>query len=191
MDALAGRLGVAARPVQGNWDRLLQTLATGRVDVVCNGYELTDSRLEDYLATRPYFVYQLQLMGRRGSSLRSWDDFREPQANGKPWRIGVLTNSVADRYAHEMAEFYALKAGRATIEVARRDSVVDSFHEVQNGQLDATLQDDVAARYFLGQQQYQGLRPVGPPQGGGYYTIYLNRKDRGAPRCDRSGTGRD
>ena len=51
-----------------------------------------------------------------------------PPPGGGPWRIGVLTNSVADRYLHEMAEFYKLRAGgETTIEVARRDSVVDAI----------------------------------------------------------------
>jgi polar amino acid transport system substrate-binding protein len=177
MDRLAARLGLTAQHDQENWDRLLSVLAAGRVDVVCNGFERTDDRLRDYIATRPYYVYQLQLLGRRDGRLDSWDDFRRPKPGGGRWRIGVLTNSVADRYLEEMARFYESIAGQPTLDVVKRDAVVDALREVENRQLDGTLQDDIAARFFLKQQDYRGLRQVGPPQGGGDYVIYLRKED--------------
>jgi polar amino acid transport system substrate-binding protein len=179
MARLAARLGVEARPDQENWDRLLGVLEAGRVRVVCNGFELTDERQARYLATRPYFVYQLQLVGKRGGRLRSWDDFRRPRPDGRPWRVAVLTNSVADRYVHEMSRFYQMLTGSetVTIEPVRRDSVVDAFRESQTGQVDATVQDDLAARFQLQQERYADLRPVGPPQSGGYYVLYLRKGD--------------
>ncbi len=177
MEGLGKRLGVSAEPDQTNWDRLLQVLGTGRIDVAVNGMEWTEDRAEQYLATRPYYVYQLQMMGLRGSSPRSWEDFRRPKPSGSRWRIGVLTNSVADRFMHEQAELFEGKHGSATVEVVRRDSVADALREVLNGQLDGTLQDDLAARYFFKQASYERLRPVGPPQGGGYYVMYVRRGD--------------
>ncbi len=177
MERLGQRLGVRARHNQESWDRLLQVLGTGRVDLVCNGFELTNERSSQYLATRPYFVYQLQLIGKRGAELDSWEDFRRLRGDGKRWRIAVLTNSVADRHVHEMAEFYEKVVGIQTIEPIRRDSVVDAIREVQDGRLDGTVQDDLAARFQLRQERYQDLRPVGPPQGGGYYVMYLRRGD--------------
>ena len=65
---------------QGQWDRLLQNLDAGLVDVVINGYEWTETRARDYLATLPYYVYQLQLMARRGGPVRSWDDLTKVAA---------------------------------------------------------------------------------------------------------------
>lgn len=175
MNALAEKLGARAEHRQGNWNQLLLVLETGRVDLVCNGYELTERRAREYLATRPYFVYQLQLMGQVGTELKGWDDFRRPRPDGRPYRIGVLTESVADQYIHEMARFYQMLGGEVTIQPERRDSVIDAMREVQNGQLDATLQDDIAARYYLGQDQYRDLQLIGPPQGGGYYVLYVRQ----------------
>ena len=43
MDRLAKDLGVASEFSQGQWDKLLQLLDAGRIDVVCNGYEWTDT----------------------------------------------------------------------------------------------------------------------------------------------------
>ncbi len=101
MTLLARDLG--AEPVfsQGQWDKLLQILDSGRIDLVINGYESTPQRDRDYLATRPYYVYQLQLMVPRGSSVRSWADLKKPRPGGGRWTVGVLVGSAAETYASE------------------------------------------------------------------------------------------
>ena len=83
MASLAKDLGANPEFSQGQWDKLLQLLDSGRIDLVCNGYEWTETRAHDYLATRPYYVYQLQLMARRGGTIRSWADLKQPQAGGR------------------------------------------------------------------------------------------------------------
>ena len=74
---------------------------SGRIDVVVNGYELTETRARDYLATRPYYVYQLQVMAPRNGPVRSWDDLLKPRPGGGRWQVGVLTSSAADAFARE------------------------------------------------------------------------------------------
>ncbi len=71
MARLASGLGVKAVFSHAQWDKLLQVLASGRIDAVVNGYEWTEMRARDYLATRPYYVYELELLARRGGPLRS------------------------------------------------------------------------------------------------------------------------
>ncbi len=167
MDRLARDLGVTAEFSQGQWDKLLQVLDAGRVDVVCNGYEWSETRARDYLATRPYYVYQLQLMARRGSSIRSWGDLNHPKPRGGRWTIGVLVASAADTFASEQ--------GGSHIEVVRFDGATDAMTAVQNGQYDATLQDLPAARFY--RERFPGLEPVGPPESHGYYVFYVRKED--------------
>ena len=67
---LAGRLAeylkVRAEFTQGQWDNMPEMLRTGKVDIIMNGFELTPERLDLMDATIPYYVYRLQLLGRRG-----------------------------------------------------------------------------------------------------------------------------
>ena len=44
MASLATRLGANPEFSQGQWDKLLQLLDSGRIDLVCNGYEWTETR---------------------------------------------------------------------------------------------------------------------------------------------------
>jgi polar amino acid transport system substrate-binding protein len=167
MARLAKDLGVTPKFSQGQWDKLLQVLDADRIDLVCNGYEWTATRARDYLATRPYYVYQLQLMTRRGSSIRSWADLKEPMPGGGRWRVGVLVASAADTFAVEHGGTY--------VEVIRFDGATDAMTAVQNGQYDATLQDVPAARFY--QNRFPGLELVGPLESHGYYVIYVRKKD--------------
>jgi polar amino acid transport system substrate-binding protein len=168
MTRLASELGVEPVFSQGQWDKLLQVLDSGRIDGVINGYEWTEQRARDYLATRPYYVYQLQLMVRRGSPVRSWSDLKGPKPGGGPWTVGVLVGSAADTFAVEQ--------GGPNVRVVRFDGATDAMTAVQNGQYDATLQDLPAARFYAG--RFPGLESVGPPESHGYYVIYVRARDR-------------
>jgi polar amino acid transport system substrate-binding protein len=168
MRAIGKELNATPVFAQGQWDKLLQVLAIGRIDLVVNGYEWTESRAREFLATRPYYVYQLQVMAPRGGPIRSWGDLLRPRPGGGRWRVGVLSSSAADSFARE--------EGGATVEVVSFDGSTDAMTAVRNGQIDATLQDVPAALFY--RDRFPGLELVGPPVGHGYYVIFLRRGDQ-------------
>ncbi len=168
MALLAKELSVTPLYSQGQWDKLLQLLSSRRIDIVMNGYEWSEPHSRDYLATRPYYVYQLQLMGRRNGALHSWADLKNARPSGGRWKVGVLTSSAADQFATQQ--------GGPQVEVFRFDGVTDAMMAVQNGQFDATLQDLPAAIFY--RRQYPGLATAGEPLSRGYYVIYVRKEDR-------------
>jgi polar amino acid transport system substrate-binding protein len=168
MQALSRDLGLKPAFAQGQWDRLLQNLDAGLVDLVINGYEWTQTRARNYIATRPYYVYQLQLMAKRDGPLRSWDDLKAPPtATGRKWKVGVLVQSAADTFAAEQ--------GGEHVQVVRFDGATDAMTAVSNGQIDGTLQDLPAALYY--RERFPTLNFAGDPVGRGYYVIYFRRGD--------------
>ncbi|MBV8610458.1 MAG: ABC transporter permease subunit [Singulisphaera sp.] len=167
MDALGRELGVKAEFSQGPWDRLLEVLRAGRIDLVINGYEWTEARARDFLATRPYYTYQLQLMARRDGPIGSWQDLGASKPGGGSWRVGVLNSSAADTFADE--------SGGPHVEVVRFDGGTDAMRAVENGQIDATLQDLPTVLFYRG--RYPTLKLAGPPVGKGDYVIYVRRGD--------------
>ena len=170
MAAVGRELDVRAEFHQGMWDNLLQILGRGEVDVVVNGYELTERRARESLATRPYYVYQLQLMALPSGPVHSMADLNLPRPGGGRWKLGVLGNSVAD--------FYAQKLDPHIVSVIRYDGSTNAMTSVRNGQIDATLQDLPAATFYGKQPEFADLRLVGPPEGCGYYVMYVRRGDR-------------
>lgn len=165
--AIGKELGVTPVFSQGPWDKLLQVLETGRIDAVVNGYEWTENHARDYLATRPYYVYQLQLMAIKGGPIGSWGDLSKPRPDGGRWRIGALTGSAA--YTH------ARKEGGSGVDVIAFDGVTDALTAVRNGQIDGTLQDLPAARFY--RDRFPNVVMAGPPVGHGYYVIFVRRGD--------------
>lgn len=167
MDLLCGALGPTPELYQGQWDALLSTLAAGHVDLVVNGYELTPARTAEYLATRPYYVFQLQLMVRAGSPIAGFESLTVPKPGGGKWQVAVLGSSNAETYARQQ--------GGECVDVIYFNGSTDCMMAVQNGQADATLQDLPAARFY--RTNYPDLTLVGDPVGRGEYVMYLRPGD--------------
>ena len=166
MDLLAARLAVRPEFKQGEWDKLLDLVRRRDIDIVVNGYELTASRLQRNLATIPYYIYELQLLARRNdASIRSWEDLKTQ--GGRRKKVGVLGGSSAETYVRD-------RLGE-DVDVRLYTGSTDAMIEVQNGRLDATVQDLPPAIYY--RNRFRGLDFVGPPVGPGYYVIYLRAGD--------------
>jgi polar amino acid transport system substrate-binding protein len=164
-DLLARELGVKARFSQGPWDGLPALLQRGDIDMVLNGYELTAARAASMAHTRPYYVYELVLLARRGDlSLRGWADLSRPREGRLP-RVGALVGSAAHGYLDQH--------WRDRVEVVTYDGNTDAMREVETGKLEATLQDRPIATFY--RDRFPGLEPVGEPVARGHYVIYLRR----------------
>lgn len=163
MEALARQLGLRSEFHQCQWDNLPDLLRAGVVDLICNGFELRVDRLRQFPATIPYYVNDLQLVGRKDDSrMQDWSSLRSRGEGGR-WRVGVLADSAAERY---LVENFA-----DSLEVINYPGTTQALDHVRDGQLDATLTDWMAAQTYL--PRYPMLRSVGEPVSGGHFVIYL------------------
>jgi polar amino acid transport system substrate-binding protein len=138
----------------------------GEIDVALNGFELTPERQRDYLCTRPYYAYGLQLLVPRDSSIMTWDDVKAERA-GQHWRGGALSGSAASRY---LRENYS-----EPVVTVDYNGNTDAMNDVVNGRLDLTLQDDCIALFYA--DRYPQLKFVGRPVGEGYYVALVHRDE--------------
>jgi len=167
MDYLGGRL--PARPVfkQAAWKNLLNELQIKSVDVAVNGIELTSARLRGAIATVPYFVYELHLLGRADETrIAGWDDLRRPRPGGGRWSVGVLEGTSAD---HVLTEKFA-----DHVEVRRYEGTTEAFRDVENHNIDFTVTDTPAAVVYGAKFK---VKQFGVPIERGYYVIYLRPGD--------------
>ena len=166
---LAADLGVQAKFVQGPWQNLPALLETGQIDVVLNGYELTPARAGRMEHTRPYYIYQLVLLGRRDNPrLTRWQDLDKPRHDQPKLKIGVLEASGAHTYLNQ---HYADK-----VEIVVYEGTTDAMREVETGKLDATLADLPAAIFY--RHRFTALTEIGEPVGKGYYVMFVRLGDR-------------
>ncbi len=162
-DMLAAELHVKAQFKQGQWDKL-PLLLDGTIDVVLNGYELTPARQRDYLCTRPYYVFGLQLISRRDGPIHDWTALANPERRAS---VGALGGSEAETYLKDQA--------RLNIEVKSYDGSTDAMQHVVNRVLDATLQDDCVASFYL--PRFPDLAPAGGLVGGGSYVALVGKNE--------------
>ena len=164
---LARELGVPAEFLQGPWENLPALLKTGEIDIVLNGYELTNNRAAFMDYTVPYYIYELTLLGaRNNANLQSWNDLRK-RVNGVKRRVGVLGGSAA---AQHLALHY-----EDDVDILEYDGNTNAMREVETGKLDATIADNVVATFY--RDRFQLLKEVGAPTGRGYYVIYVRKGD--------------
>ncbi len=178
---LAEFLKVRAQFTQAQWDKLPDMLRTRKVHVILNGYEFTDVRLDVMDATIPYYVYNLQLLGRKNdSAITSWNDLRSVHGGVKP-KLGVLTSSAADTYA---TQFCA-----DACEVVRYDGSTDAMREVETGKIDATLQDTPIASFYA--PRFPALQEIGAPVARGYYVMYVRKGETALVKALNEAIGAD
>ncbi len=168
---LANRLGeylkVKARFTQGQWDKMPDMLRTGKIHAIINGYEFTPERAEMMNSTIPYYVYALQLLGRKGDAgINSWADLRKETGAARV-KVGVLTGSAAEAYARTFCG--------GLCEVISYEGNTDSMREVETGKLGATIQDTPVASFYA--PRFPALRRIGEPVARGYYVIYVKKSE--------------
>src|SRR5205807_4420793 len=99
--------------------------------------------------------------------IQTWHDLRRPPGKRR-MRVGVLAASAAQRYIRQ-------KFGDDVELLAYSEGVTSAMRLVENGQLDATVQDLPAATFYA--KDFPRLHFVGEPTAPGYYVIFVRRQD--------------
>jgi polar amino acid transport system substrate-binding protein len=130
---LAERLGVKARPVHGQWDKLLELLERGDFDVAMNGIEVADEKRRVCLLTKPYFIAEERLTVRRA-------DVGAPRSLEalKGRKVGTLPNSLAERILTRAGALVRTYDGGQN----------EIYEDLRLGRTDAVLLDGPIAKFY-------------------------------------------
>lgn len=172
---LAGKLGREAVMVDGDWANMPEQLTKPRdvekgVDVILNGYELRKDFCERFAVTRPYYISRVSLVTRKDHpDIISWADLSKPRDT--KLKVAVLGGSAAHKYVE--------RTFGDTVEMVTNPDVANVFKVVNDGRIDATVQDSPAAIHFL--KEYPELKQAGEPVQPGkqptYYVLYYRKGD--------------
>ncbi len=132
-EAIAKRLGVRARPVQGQWEQLLSLLGRGDFDVAMNGIEIADEKARVCSFSKPYYASAERLVVRRGDDKapRTMEALR-----GR--RIGTLPGSIPERILQRAG------ADPRTYEGGQNEI----YDDLRLGRTDGVLLDLPVTRYY-------------------------------------------
>jgi len=130
--AVADKLGVEARFVEGEWDGLLAGVQGGRYDLMANGVGITEERMQSYEFTNPYVFNRTVLIVRNDNeAIKSLEDLK-----------GKTTCNSANSTYQTTAESYG-----ATVKDL--ETLDETLEEVISGRVDATLNAEVSFNDYL------------------------------------------
>ncbi|OKP78493.1 amino acid ABC transporter substrate-binding protein [Paenibacillus sp. P3E] len=137
--AAAEKMGkeVTFQPI--DWSAKESELNSGRIDMIWNGYTITDERKEKVLFTKPYLENSQVVVVLANSTLSKLDDLA-----GKEVGLQSLS-SAAD--ALEASPIKAKLSG-----VSEFTDNVLALTDLKSGRLDGVVIDEVVARYYMSKE---------------------------------------
>jgi polar amino acid transport system substrate-binding protein len=168
--ALAKEIGRAVEFHQRSFVNLLSDLERGDIDIAMNGLEILPERLQRAAFTKPYYLYQLQLVVRADEAR-----FRNlEEAKAKGLLIGTLEGTAAERLLQDME-----------VHFKHFEEQKGPYDDLRQQVVDGVLMDFPIALYYaapdrqLKYSQYMaGLKFMGPSFAEGYYGIAVRKEDR-------------
>jgi polar amino acid transport system substrate-binding protein len=165
--ALAKEIGRPIEYTPKAFKSLVDDLNRGDIDLAMNGLEVTPDRQQIVLLSRPYYVYRLQLVTRKGD-----DRFTKlaDLEGKKDIKVATLENTAASRLLTKLG-----------IPTKTYDDQVNPYNELADKVVDAVLLDLPIAIYVVKKNPAlnEKLQFTGPPIEKGYYAIAF-RKDSDA-----------
>lgn len=156
-------INVKLQPI--DWNSKEMELSTGSIDLIWNGYTITDDRKEKVLMSEPYMGNAQVIVVRADSDIKTLADVA-----GK--RVGVQDGSSAQEAIEANADF-ASSIGEM---VKFKDNVM-ALMDLSNGQVDAVAVDSVVADYYTSKQagEYTILEETLAPE---EYGIGFRKEDQ-------------
>lgn len=137
--AAAAKMGkqVEFQPI--DWSAKESELNSGRIDLIWNGYTITDERKQKVLFTKPYLVNSQVVAVLANSPITTFNDLA-----GKT--VGLQSLSSAS----DALTANPIKAQLK--EVSEFPDNVLALSDLKNGRLDAVVIDEVVARYYMSKE---------------------------------------
>lgn len=136
--AAGEHMGVEVEFQPIDWSTKESELSSGRIDLIWNGYTVTDERKEKVLFTEPYLENAQVVMTLKDSSLAALNDLA-----GKEVGIQALSSALDALNSHPVSEEVSLNE--------YKDNVL-ALTDLKAGRVEAVVIDKVVGEYFMTQQ---------------------------------------
>lgn len=138
--AIAGKLGMELVIEDMEFDSIISSVKSGKIDMGMAGMTVTDERLEEVNFTTSYATGVQVIIVPEDSAIASVDDLL---AEGASHTIGVQLSTTGDLYATWDIE----DEGLGTVD--RYNKGADAVMALKNGQVDCVIIDNEPAKAFV------------------------------------------
>ena len=138
--AAAEKMGLTAKFQPIDWKTKESELSSGRIDLIWNGYTITDERKEKVLFTKPYLRNAQVVATLADSDITKLDDLENKE-------IGLQSLSSA-------SDALDANAVKSKIEkVTEFSDNVLALTDLKTGRLDAVVIDEVVIDYYMSKEE--------------------------------------
>lgn len=165
--AVAMKIGKEVTFQNIDWDLKETELEAGNIDLIWNGYSITDERKEKVLFSDAYMENKQLIITRKDTSINTKADLKDKV-------VSVQKNSSA--YEAVMADTTftaALKDGQPI----QFDTNNDCFMDLEAGRSDAIVVDETLARYYMKQQNNDIYKVLDENFGTEDYAVGMRKTD--------------
>ena len=138
--AAAEKMDVEVKIQPIDWKTKENELNSGRIDLIWNGYTITDERKEKVLFTKPYLKNSQVVVTLADSDLTKIDDLA-----GKQIGIQALSSAIDALNAHPIVNEVEPPTEYSTN--------VDALNDLKIGRVDAVVIDEVVINYYMTQEK--------------------------------------
>lgn len=139
--AVGKQLGVNVQFVETPWDSMFAALNAGRIDVIANQVSKTDEREANYSLSNPYVTTTGVVVVKDGNS-----------------SIKKLSDLKGKKSAQNITSDWAKTAQKAGASVVAVDGMDKAAALLQQGRVDAFVNDELAVKYYLATHKNSGLK---------------------------------
>lgn len=142
-NAVFKEYGITVKWQSINWDMKETELNNGTIDLIWNGYSITDERAEKVLFTNPYMVNEQVLVTKKSSGITSFADMKDKVLGAQSGSSGYDAFTSNPEVLKDI-----VSGGDAT----QYETFTQALIDLKNDRIDGLLIDKVYANYYLEQE---------------------------------------
>jgi polar amino acid transport system substrate-binding protein len=158
-------LNVKFQPI--DWSMKEAEINSGNIDVIWNGYSITEERKEKVAFTKPYLENKQLIITLSSSDIQSKKDLQ-----GKTIAVQSQSSSL-DAINKEPEVVSSLKGGEPVL----FDSNNEAFMELESGRIDGVVVDEILARYYMKERGVSKYKVLQEDFGKEEYGVGVRKND--------------
>jgi len=162
------RLDIELRFQPIDWSMKETELNSGNIDMIWNGYTITDERMEKVLFSKPYIKNRQIIVTKYDSGIVTKADLE-----GK--YVSAQSESSSVDAINKDTEFVALIKDNAPITF---DTNNEAFLDLEAGRVDAVVADEILAMYYLSQKGAENYNVLAEDLGKEEYGIGFRKTSK-------------
>jgi polar amino acid transport system substrate-binding protein len=138
--AAAKKMGTSVKFQPIDWSTKEAELSSGRIDLIWNGYTITDERKQKVLFTKPYLKNSQVIVTRADSNIKKLDDL-----------AGKVVGLQSQSSAADALNASPIKSKIKTVSEYKTNDL--ALTDLKTGRLDAVVIDEVVINYYMSLQK--------------------------------------